>query len=112
MDPSLGLLRSQNSDPIFKITVIVNEHSLSLSFVYKIQHVKYFTCEFSVSVPAKNKEQEGGNVVFDYEGTIQSITYFTKDLVEMKQAPRYGDKVWSILDSLIVTINVGARVAK
>ncbi|XP_071115411.1 cold shock domain-containing protein E1-like isoform X1 [Haliotis cracherodii] len=42
---------------------------------------------------AKNKEQEGGNVVFDYEGTIQSITYFTKDLVEMKQAPRYGDKV-------------------
>lgn len=43
--------------------------------------------------PGKNKEGESGNIIYDYEGTIQQISYFLKDLIDSKNPPRYGDKI-------------------
>ncbi|CAE1158585.1 Cold shock domain-containing protein E1 [Acanthosepion pharaonis] len=43
--------------------------------------------------PGKNKEGESGNIIYDYEGTIQQIPYYLKDLIEPKNPPRYGDKI-------------------
>lgn len=41
----------------------------------------------------KNKDTETGNIVFDYEGAIQHISYSIKEVLDLKGAPRYGDKV-------------------
>lgn len=43
--------------------------------------------------PGKNKEGESGNIIYDYERTIQQIPYYLKDLIESKSPPRYGDKI-------------------
>ncbi|XP_014783652.1 cold shock domain-containing protein E1 [Octopus bimaculoides] len=43
--------------------------------------------------PGKNKEGESGNIIYDYEGAIQQIPYYLKDLVDQKGPPRYGDKI-------------------
>jgi len=41
----------------------------------------------------KNKEGEPGNIIYDYEGTIQQIQYYTKDVQDQENLPRFGDKV-------------------
>lgn len=41
----------------------------------------------------KGKDSESGNIVFDYEGAIQHITYSVKDVTDLRNIPRYGDKV-------------------
>ncbi|CAG2185296.1 Cold shock domain-containing protein E1 [Mytilus edulis] len=43
--------------------------------------------------PGKIKEAETGIIVFDFDEKIQKISYTIKDVLEMKNAPRYGDKV-------------------
>lgn len=44
--------------------------------------------------PSKIKDNEpAGNIVFDYEGKIQNIPYYHKDIADMRDAPKYGDKV-------------------
>ncbi|ESO83947.1 hypothetical protein LOTGIDRAFT_108249 [Lottia gigantea] len=42
---------------------------------------------------SKSKESENGSIVYDYDGSIQKIYYTTKDVLDMKNSPRYGDKV-------------------
>jgi cold shock CspA family protein len=41
----------------------------------------------------KNKEGEPGNIIYDYEGTIQQISYFLKEVTEENNLPHFGDKV-------------------
>ncbi|XP_033741037.1 cold shock domain-containing protein E1-like isoform X1 [Pecten maximus] len=43
--------------------------------------------------PTKNKDSDCGNIIFDFEGTIQQVPYQLKDLVDPRSPPRYGDKV-------------------
>lgn len=46
------------------------------------------------NLAAKIKDNEpAGNIVFDYEGRIQHISYYGKDLVDIREPPKYGDKV-------------------
>ncbi|KAK7108802.1 cold shock domain-containing protein E1-like [Littorina saxatilis] len=40
----------------------------------------------------KNKEADTGSIRYDFQSKIQNITYLMKDL-DLKTAPRYGDKV-------------------
>lgn len=44
-------------------------------------------------ISGKIKEAETGIIVFDFDEKIQKISYTIKDVLEMKNAPRYGDKV-------------------
>ncbi|KAL3882334.1 hypothetical protein ACJMK2_028687 [Sinanodonta woodiana] len=43
--------------------------------------------------PTKNKDNELGNIVFDYEGAIKNIQYSAKDIAEPAHFPKYADKV-------------------
>lgn len=41
----------------------------------------------------KSKEGEPGNIVYDFEGSIQHINYVTKDVCDQNSLPHFGDKV-------------------
>ncbi|KAK6169090.1 hypothetical protein SNE40_020210 [Patella caerulea] len=42
---------------------------------------------------SKSKDSENGSIVYDYDGAIQKIYYSSKDVLDAKNSPRYGDKV-------------------
>ncbi|XP_041351705.1 cold shock domain-containing protein E1-like [Gigantopelta aegis] len=42
---------------------------------------------------SKTKDGDSGNIIFDFEGAIQSISYTMEHLLDLKNMPRYGDKV-------------------
>lgn len=50
------------------------------------------SCNFTLVAKIKDNEP-AGNIVFDYEGKIQNIPYYHKDIADMREAPKYGDKV-------------------
>uniref|UniRef100_A0A0B7AWL7 Cold shock domain-containing protein E1 n=1 Tax=Arion vulgaris TaxID=1028688 RepID=A0A0B7AWL7_9EUPU len=41
----------------------------------------------------KNKDGEPGNIIYDYEGVIQQISYFLKEVTDQNTMPHFGDKV-------------------
>ena len=41
----------------------------------------------------KNKEGDPGNIIYDFEGAIQHISYYTKDVSDQDNLPHFGDKV-------------------
>ncbi|CAG5119485.1 unnamed protein product, partial [Candidula unifasciata] len=41
----------------------------------------------------KNKDGEPGNIIYDYEGTIQQIPYYLKEVTDQNSVPHFGDKV-------------------
>lgn len=47
----------------------------------------------SVTVADKNKDGETGSIRYDFQSKIHTIAYSLKDLADIKNAPRYGDKV-------------------
>lgn len=68
----------------------------SVSFINVQQQVFIGTIDKEPSThknQGKNKEGEPGNIIYDYEGAIQQITYFSKDVSDQDNMPRFGDKV-------------------
>ncbi|XP_005108011.1 cold shock domain-containing protein E1 [Aplysia californica] len=68
----------------------------SVSFINVLPSVYIGTIDKEPSThknQGKNKEGEPGNIIYDYEGTIQQISYFLKDVSDQNSLPHFGDKV-------------------
>ncbi|XP_059172190.1 cold shock domain-containing protein E1-like [Physella acuta] len=68
----------------------------SVSFINVLAGVYIGTIDKEPSThknQGKNKEGEPGNIIYDYEGVIQQIPYFFKDVTDQNNLPHFGDKV-------------------
>lgn len=68
----------------------------SVSFINILPSVYIGTIDKEPSThknQGKNKEGEPGNIIYDYEGTIQQIPYYLKDVKDQNNLPHFGDKV-------------------
>lgn len=68
----------------------------SVSFINVLPAVYIGTIDKEPSThkdQGKNKEGELGNIIYDYEGTIQHISYQVKDVSDQNNLPHFGDKI-------------------
>lgn len=103
------LEQSTKNHPVIRVHVSTNVLSskvlllhLSVFFIFssliKVFIQKFcnacwlYSCNYTLVAKIKDSEP-AGNIVFDYEGKIQNIPYYHKDIADMREAPKYGDKV-------------------
>ena len=61
-------------------------------------------------VAGKNKDVDNGSIRYDFQSKIHTISYALKDLAELKNAPRYGDKVcWEFFFLLLKVQGQGSK---
>ncbi|GFR76349.1 cold shock domain-containing protein E1, partial [Elysia marginata] len=68
----------------------------SVSFIKVLPAVYIGTVDKEPSThknQGKNKEGEPGNIIYDYEGAIQQIPYYLKDVTDQNNLPHFGDKI-------------------